>query len=265
MAMAAEEVKVLGAYGSPFSRRVELALRLKGVPYEYLEQDLAHKSGLLLEHNPVQKKVPVLVHDGKPVVESLVILEYVEDTWKGGHPLLPGDPHGRAQARFWAKFIDDKCNSAVWMSCWSRGDTQKMFMEQSKENLKLLEAELKGEEVLRRRRHRARRRRRKLPGTMGRNPSRSERGERDRRREAPGVMEVVSGLPELRHCEGLPAGQGSDARLLSIQERGHPTHKSSCLLTHNHKSDTICTSKDLILPCSSPRDTFLLTERRGGG
>ncbi|KAJ6798748.1 glutathione S-transferase U8-like [Iris pallida] len=141
---AAEAVKVLGAYGSPFSRRVELALRLKGVPYEYLEQDLANKSELLLEHNPTHKKVPVLVHDGKPVVESLVILEYVEDTWKGGHPLLPGDPHGRAQARFWAKFIDDKCNSAVWMSCWSRGDTQKMFMEQSKENLKLLEAELKG-------------------------------------------------------------------------------------------------------------------------
>lgn len=139
----ADEVKLLGAWMSPFSRRVELALKLKGVPYDYIEQDLANKSTLLVESNPVYKKVPVLIHKGKPIAESLIILEYIEDTWSG-HPLLPKDPAERAQARFWAKFVDDKCLPCVWMSCWTEGEIQKNLMEEAKENLSILEGALEG-------------------------------------------------------------------------------------------------------------------------
>ncbi|PWZ26055.1 Glutathione transferase GST 23 [Zea mays] len=78
-------------------------MTMKGVEYEYVEEDLRSKSAQLLVYNPVQKKVPVLVYKGRPVVESQVILEFIDDAWSHrGDPILPRDPYQHAMARFWA-------------------------------------------------------------------------------------------------------------------------------------------------------------------
>jgi glutathione S-transferase len=101
------ELKLLGYWPSVWACRVRIALHLKGLTYEYVEEDLSNKSDLLLTSNPVHKKVPVLIHDGKAICESQIIVQYLEEAFSGPS-LLPDDPHQRAIQRFWAAYIDDK-------------------------------------------------------------------------------------------------------------------------------------------------------------
>ncbi|KAF2286195.1 hypothetical protein GH714_011599 [Hevea brasiliensis] len=138
----AEEVILLDFWPSPFGMRVRIALAEKGVKYEYREEDLRNKSPLLLQMNPVHKKIPVLIHNGKPICESLIAVQYVDEVWKDKSPFLPSDPYQRAQARFWADFIDKKIYD-IGRKIWTtKGDEQEAAKKEFIEALKLLEGEL---------------------------------------------------------------------------------------------------------------------------
>nr|GEX40193.1 glutathione S-transferase [Tanacetum cinerariifolium] len=114
--MASSNVVLLNRWPSVFGTRVQIALAEKGVEYEYKEENLSNKSSLLLEMNPVHKKIPVLIHNGKPICESNIIVEYIDDAWENKSPsLLPSDPYLKAQARFWADFIDKKLGDKPYL------------------------------------------------------------------------------------------------------------------------------------------------------
>ena len=103
------EVKLLGVRLSPFVIRAGIALNLKEVQYEFLEEKFGAKSELLLKSNPVYKKMPVLIHDGKPICESMIIVQYINDVWaRSGTTLMPTDAYQKAMHRFWTVYLDDK-------------------------------------------------------------------------------------------------------------------------------------------------------------
>ncbi|OVA12035.1 Glutathione S-transferase [Macleaya cordata] len=104
----ADEVVLLDSWASPYEMRVRLALAEKGIKYEYRDENLREKGALLLNMNPVHKKILVLIHNGKPISESLLIVEYIDEVLKNKSPLLPSDPYERATARFWADYVDKK-------------------------------------------------------------------------------------------------------------------------------------------------------------
>ncbi|XP_057461920.1 probable glutathione S-transferase parA [Actinidia eriantha] len=138
----ADEVILLDFWPSPFGMRARIALAEKGIEYEYKEENLSDKSPLLLKMNLVKKQIPVLIHNGKPVCESLIIVRYIDEVWKHKSPLLPSDAYQRAHAMFWADYVDKKIYSLgrqVWLSS---GEEHEAAKNELMGCFKLLEGEL---------------------------------------------------------------------------------------------------------------------------
>lgn len=63
--------------------RVRLALALKGIKnYEFKKENLRDRSPLLLQTNPIHKKIPISIHNRRPISESFMIDEYIDEIWQ---------------------------------------------------------------------------------------------------------------------------------------------------------------------------------------
>jgi glutathione S-transferase len=89
------------------AQKVRVAMAEKGLEYREhlmtLRGDQFDDAYLKLNPNAV---VPTLVHDGRPVIESSVILYYLDEVFPKPS-LMPQDPHQRAAVRQFNKMIDE--------------------------------------------------------------------------------------------------------------------------------------------------------------
>jgi len=95
---------------STAAQKIRIALSEKQLEWESRHLDTSvtkreHFSPEYLKINP-RGIVPTLVHDGKAIRESQVILEYLEDAFPD-HPLRPESPYDKATMRLWTKLIDE--------------------------------------------------------------------------------------------------------------------------------------------------------------
>ncbi|KAJ7964324.1 Glutathione S-transferase [Quillaja saponaria] len=140
--MANNNVVLLDFWPSSYGMRVKIALSEKGIKYESKQENFQDKSPLLLALNPVHKMIPVLIHNGKPICESLNILQYIDEVWNHKSPLLSSDPYQSSQARFWADYIDKNIYS-IGKKVWTgKGKEQEECKKQFIECLKTQEGEL---------------------------------------------------------------------------------------------------------------------------
>jgi glutathione S-transferase len=100
---------------STCSQKVRICLAEKGVSWESRLVDLLHAENLSPEYLAINPNgvVPAFVHDGRPIIESTVMCEYVDEVWPAEPKLTPDDPVARAEMRAWLRFIDEVPSMAV--------------------------------------------------------------------------------------------------------------------------------------------------------
>jgi glutathione S-transferase len=97
-----EKIKLVASKFSPYCHRVEMVMIEKNIPYEKQEVDLAKKPDWFVKDAPLGK-VPLFYVGEKALFESIVICEYLEESF-AENPLHPKDAYNKAHHRAWIEF-----------------------------------------------------------------------------------------------------------------------------------------------------------------
>ena len=70
---------LIGQYDSPFVRRVAIALRLYGLPFEHRPWSTFGDADKIAPHNPLRRVPTLLLDDGEALIESAAMLDYLDE------------------------------------------------------------------------------------------------------------------------------------------------------------------------------------------
>lgn len=89
---------LIGQYDSSFVRRVAIALSLYGVPFEHRRWSVVGDAERIRPLNPLMRVPTLVTDDGEVLVETNVILDYVDSFAPAGNALYPAAQPGRRRA-----------------------------------------------------------------------------------------------------------------------------------------------------------------------
>jgi glutathione S-transferase len=101
-------LKVYSYFNSICTQKVFITLAEKKLGYDTQNVDLFTNEQFKPEYLKINPKgvVPALDHDGRIVIESSLICEYLDDSFPAQR-LVPADPFLRARMRLWSKMVDE--------------------------------------------------------------------------------------------------------------------------------------------------------------
>ncbi len=116
-------IKLYSARVCPYALRTRLALQEKGLAYEHIEIDLQNKPADFMAISRYGK-VPALFDDDHHIYESVVINEYLDESYPQP-PLMPKRPIDRAYARIWIDFANTRVMPASAALRFGKSDEEK--------------------------------------------------------------------------------------------------------------------------------------------
>ncbi len=113
---------------STCSKRVRITLAEKGVEWDSKFLDLAKRDNLDPEYLKINPNgvVPTIVHDGKVLYESNMIIEYLDEIFPDP-PLRPTDPYLRAKMHVWMDRIEHVLHRNINTVSWIKQGRDKRF------------------------------------------------------------------------------------------------------------------------------------------
>ncbi|HMK80945.1 MAG TPA: glutathione S-transferase family protein [Xanthobacteraceae bacterium] len=123
---------LIGQYDSPFVRRVGIALTLYGMPFEHKPWSTFGDADKIRPYNPLTRVPTLVLDDGEVLIDSTVILDYLDGQVPAGKRMFPvAEPARRralkvatlgvhtaekAVSLFYEKALHRQAPSEVWTS-----------------------------------------------------------------------------------------------------------------------------------------------------
>jgi glutathione S-transferase len=77
---------LIGQYDSPYVRRVGIALKLYGIPFQHEAYAVFRDAEKIAAYNPLRKVPTLVLDDGTVLSETFVCLELIDERVAGEHP-----------------------------------------------------------------------------------------------------------------------------------------------------------------------------------
>jgi glutathione S-transferase len=88
---------LIGQYDSPFVRRVAIAMRLYGIDFEHRPWSTFGDAEQIAAYNPLRRVPTLVLDDGEVLVDSVTILDYLDEVAAESGALIAGGGPARRQ------------------------------------------------------------------------------------------------------------------------------------------------------------------------
>jgi glutathione S-transferase len=105
-------MKLIGSLTSPYVRKVRIVLAEKKIDYEFVVDNPWDAATEVPQHNPLGKVPVLLMEDGSPLIDSRVIVDYL-DTVTPLSRLIPEANRQRLETKRWEALADGVTDAAV--------------------------------------------------------------------------------------------------------------------------------------------------------